>query len=205
MVSIWKNYYREIMKLLTQTEYAKLRGVSQPYINKLIKQGKLHTESSGRIDPERANLELESSTGAYKEPAQSYQPAPKADKIPVKKSQPIPEIKQNRPRTVNNDAQLPENTGRKLSYYEARAANEIIKAKIHKVEYDKLIGTVVLIDEVVKELFETDRIIRDKIQDMPKRICPGLPCSDDVRFAVEQHMKIEIQSILGSISHAVSP
>ncbi len=188
------------MPLLTQAQYAQLRGVSQPYINKLIRQGKLHTEPNGKINAEKANAELESSTGAYKEPAPISKPTPKINKINQETHQ---KVEQNIPKQSNSDTQTTNDSGRKLSYYEARAMNEIIKAKINKVEYDKLVGTVLAREEVEKTFFDAGREIRDQLGAIPERIAPIIAAETDL-YRCTQILKAEIHSVLESMSNAFS-
>jgi hypothetical protein len=182
------------MELLSQSKYAKLRGVSQQYISKLIQQGKLHAEPNGKINPEKANAELDYSTGAYREPTPV-----RRESEPTKQEAAKP--KQNIPKINNNDVKPADNTNKKPSYYEARAANEIIKAKIHKVEYDKLVGSLLPREEVEKVFFDTGREIRDHLLSITDRISPLIAAESDLHKCT-QLLKTEIHSVLESMSNA---
>jgi predicted transcriptional regulator len=45
-------------KTMTQSEYGRSVGVSQPYINKLIQKGIIRLEADGKIDPKKADQSI---------------------------------------------------------------------------------------------------------------------------------------------------
>lgn len=59
------------MALITQKEYARRRKVSAPYINKLVRQGKIVLSRDGKIDPKKADAARK----AYAQPARKRKAA----------------------------------------------------------------------------------------------------------------------------------
>ncbi len=182
-----------ITKLLTKKEYADHRGCSKAYVSKLIREGKIKLEYGDKIDPEKADTTL----GPIKSKSAIGLIIPKNENSEVKANQKAEEISISDALEISASKII-----RAATLYEAQQYREVYNALAKKVEYERAIGSLLPREEVERELFESDRIVRDKIQEIPQRICPSLPCSDEVRFAVEQAMKIEINSILQSISHA---
>lgn len=163
------------MPLLTQTDYAKRIGVSQPYISKLIKLGKLHAEATGKIDPAKANAELKKTL----DPGQ------------MKKQKPAPPTN-----SMSDDALGIDNKKNSPSFSDARTANEIIKAKIAKLEYDKLVGTVIDRQETEKQIFDLVQTIRDSLLQIPDRISPKISSDHSIQHQVRQGLLTEITNIL---------
>ncbi len=184
-----------ITKLMTKKEYSEHRGCSKAYISKLIKTGKITIEYGDKIDPEKADIVL----GPIKNQGLAIESVSRKEENSKSCQQKVQIISLTEALEISASQIISAE-----NLYEAQKYKEVYTALTKKAEYEKIIGSLTMRDEIKKELFETDRIIRDKIQNIPQRICPSLPCSDEVRFMVEQHLKIEIQSILESISHAVS-
>jgi len=61
--------------LISQREYARRKGWTSPYINKLVKQGKIPNEG-GKIDPEKADAALAANRVAPARPKQQPGPMP---------------------------------------------------------------------------------------------------------------------------------
>ncbi|MDQ1275062.1 MAG: hypothetical protein QG610_635 [Euryarchaeota archaeon] len=164
---------------MTQSEFAKHLGVSKQYVSKLIKEGKLHTEKNGQIDPLKAEKELSRNIG------------PVRVKIPAQ-AEPLPNgIKAG----GEIDLDKPD-----ISFIEARTAHEIVKTKLAQLELDLKEGQLLWKDDVEKLSFETGRYVRDAILNLPNRVCPGLPCPEDIRFKVEHALKTEIHIFLSQLS-----
>jgi len=181
-----------IARLMTKSEYARHRGVSPAYISKLIKNGKIILEYDGKIDPGKADISL----GEIKNQA-TVMELPEPRKVGRPKLQPVSELSEisiYEAIGITNEKILKSD-----SYFEAQKFREIYNALLKKMEYELLRETLIPSIEVKKEIYEANRIIRDIVINIPQRICSGLPCSDEVRFAVEQALKIEINLILAKI------
>lgn len=175
------------MELLSLSQYARRRGVSQPYISKLIRQGKLHTEPNGKINPAKADAEL----------GRTIDPANKK-----KKSKNISRSKTGH---RSRDSKSPPDgldDQKKTSFYEARTANEILKAKRAKVEYDKLVGALLPTEDVKQSAFTIGREIRDALTQIPDRIAPLIPDQSDLHQRT-QILKVEINAILENMADKI--
>lgn len=136
------------MALISQAAYAKLKGVSPPYINKLVKQGKIPTVK-GQIDPAKADAALERN----RDPAHDIQ-----------RKAPVPESK-NWSEPVRR-----EQSPGSVSFLQARTAREQIKAKLDKLEYDRRTGKLIE-SEKVKELAENAfKNVRDRLLMLPRSL-----------------------------------
>lgn len=148
--------------LLTQTAYAKRRGVSRQYISKLVKEGVLPLDD-GKVNPVQADAILE----ARREPARpTYQE--KQDMRSGVVGQPIPGQ-----RTIP-DSELPK------VLLKAKIKSESEKAKLLEIKAKVEAGKYVDIDDVLAAAFKQARTVRDNILIIPDRLSPILLNIDNV-------------------------
>jgi len=125
--------------VMTKTQYARHRGISQPAVTKKIKQGHIVLNAAGLIDVREA-----------KKMEQTF--------AHPRKGRPSP----NTPR--------PDTEGTGKSYTAILKFKEVYKGRRERLAYRKEIGELVLKSAVEKEAFETARIMRDNLLNVPNRI-----------------------------------
>jgi hypothetical protein len=136
------------LALISQRAYARQKGFSSPYVNKLVKQGKIPTVK-GQIDPAKADAALERN----RDPAHDIQ-----------RKTPVPES-----RNWSEPVRREQSPG-SVSFLQARTAREQIKAKLDKLEYDRRTGKLVE-SEKVKEVAENAfKNVRDRLLILPRSL-----------------------------------
>jgi hypothetical protein len=137
---------------MTQTEYAKHRGVSQPYINRLVKQGKIPL-ADGKIDPETADAALDAAAdpskgGVRASNAERRQTRPDAPAAPPEPGAPIGQF--NRAKTVD----------------------ATFVAKLRELEYKKQIGALIEREPYAKANEDAGAMLRKELDAMQHRLAP---------------------------------
>ena len=92
---------------VSQAEFARIVGVSKPYITKLVKTGKLKLNENGKLNLEESKKILSSSKNpsfdANREHAQKQKGVPLKERVEKSTAENIP--KQETPKTTNNDSE----------------------------------------------------------------------------------------------------
>ena len=176
------------MALMTQAEFAKEVGVSQPRVSKYIRDGIIkkglakETPKAKRfkIDSEIAKAEL----------------ANELDETRITKAN----VAGNRD-MVNAicAAGLDVNN---LDYRTSRALNEHYKAALKKIEYEEKKGDLVPTKDVEKEAFECARMVRDSIINIPNRIADQLSVISGKK-EIEKLIKKELTMALEGLSNDI--
>lgn len=158
------------MKLITQTEFAREIGVSKQYVCYLVKQGVVELVN-GMIDREQANEALQ----ATRDP-----------------SQPL--------RRKNAENGERGNTS-KLStmLLKTRIKNEIERGKLLEAKAKAEIGELVAIEEVKREAFNTARVVRNNLLNVPDRVSELLASITDAK-KIHELLTKEIKTALESLS-----
>ena len=175
------------VKLLSKSEYAKVRGCHHTYITKLSKKGLL-VEVDGKIDTEATDKRIKEAQDPAREPFKKEVKGKGKGKGKAKAT------------TSKKDTQTGKDT-QDLSYAQARTERERIKAKKEKVEYDLLIGKLVDSEEVRISAFNRARILRDAMFNIPDRISTILAAESNPR-KVHQILFKEIRIALEGQSNA---
>ena len=161
-----------MQKLVSQSEYARIKNCSRQYISRLVKAGKI-TLVKGKIDVKKANQELR-------------QIADPARALIV---------------TEKNDFTENINTSELNAFAKARTAREIYKAKLLKLEYEKKIKLYVETSKVERELFEASRAVRDNLYLIPNRVS-GIIATMTNETEIKQMIKKEINIALEAFQNA---
>ena len=149
--------------------YAQHRGVSHTAVAKAIKAGRISVEPDGKIDPARADAEWERNTL----PSQSLntgaaKPAPKVATPPV--STPVSTAP-----VANRELQPPlETRAAAPDYQTSRAIREAYAARLAKLEFEERTGKLLNADEVKVKYFNLARLLRDRIQQIPRKLAPQI-------------------------------
>lgn len=170
---------------ISQSEYARRRGISRQAVNDLIARGIL-TLSDGQIDPARADQELLQLNPEKSKALQSMAGQGLLE-LPTEPSE--------LPATESAEVEI-------TSYHVARTLSEKYKAATAKIEYLKLIGTLVSVDDVREHEFEIFRKLRDNLIAIADRLAPRLAAeTDPVRVSHLVHE--EIRKALYELSRAL--
>lgn len=111
------------MKGLTQKEYARRRRISAPYVNKLVKQGRIRLNPHGRVDPGQAD-------GARaRQQAVAARPPVRSNARGNSHGGGRPPRQPGAPGTASGNATL--------SLTAARAADAGYQARLRKMEYEE--------------------------------------------------------------------
>lgn len=143
--------------------YAQHRGVSHTAVAKAIKAGRISKEPDGSIDPAKADAQWARNTLPSQKPNTSAaKPAPKVATPPVS--------------TVSSrEAQVPlETRATAPDYQTSRAIREAYAARLAKLEFEERTGKLLNADEVKVKHFNLARLLRDRIQQIPRKLAPQI-------------------------------
>ena len=149
--------------------YAQHRGVSHTAVAKAIQAGRISAEPDGKIDPAKADAQWARNTlpsqnlntGAVK-------PAPKVATPPV--STPVSTAP-----VANRELQPPlETRAAAPDYQTSRAIREAYAARLAKLEFEERTGKLLNADEVKVKHFNLARLLRDRIQQIPRKVAPQI-------------------------------
>lgn len=178
-------------ELLSQSQFAKLIGVNQSHISRLIKKGKLSTKN-GKIDPDIAihELKINLKSGGKKTRAKighgssgSGRSGSGGPSVPNISIEDIPEEEAN------------------ISFFEAQRRHEIYKAFLKKIEYEKEVGQVLPAEETKKVIFNLVKMVKDTLLNIPDRISPAVSSDPEIQHNVREELKTEIRLLLESMSN----
>lgn len=160
---------------MNATEYAKHRGVSQVAVLKAIKTGRITKQPDGSIDPEKADEEWARNTDFSRNPDKAR--ATRAGEAPPMQSGP--------------------------DYTVSRAVREAYTARLAKLEYEEKVGTLVKADDVKLTWFNTLRIIRDRVLQLPDRMAATIAAETDVN-KIKADMGAELRRILDDAADEIA-
>lgn len=138
--------------LLTQRAYARRKRVTPQYVSKLVRAGRIPLTDSGKIDPRKADAAL---AGARKRPWRSKIANPEAS---------APALSSAGER----------NASATTSLTAARATDQIYQARIRKLEYEKLVGTLVPAAEVLEAERRKNMNLRTRFRRLARVLAPRL-------------------------------
>jgi len=82
-----------------------------------------------------------------------------------------------------------------ISYAEARAQHERMKARLAQLELEQREGKLVEADDVKRESFRVARLVRDALLNLPDRVAGELAAETN-QFKVHQRLTLEIRRAL---------
>lgn len=141
---------------------------------KAIKAGRIAKEADGSIDAAKADAQWAGSTDMSRNPAK------------VEKARPAEETPQAGP-----------------NYTVSRAVREAYTARLAKLEYEEKTGTLVKSDDVKLRWFNTLRIVRDRMLQMPNRLASTFAAELDAN-KIKTAMDAEIRRILDDAANEVA-
>jgi transcriptional regulator with XRE-family HTH domain len=172
---------------ITQSEFAKLMGVSKQAVSKAIKEKRLTQVidySTGKLmlNPEMATAEWSKKTEMRIENSQMG-----ANYRPIGGQSPDD--------PANEDDGISKETG---GLYKAKTDKERIQAKILELEYKELTGELIPADRVKKDAFKLARLLREAVLNVPARICNELAAETDP-FKVHQKLSTALTAALSNM------
>lgn len=133
--------------------YAQHRGVSHEAVRKAISSGRIQKESDGSIDPTKADAQWEQHT------RQAVAPAPAS-------SQQVDALVPQASATPSGAA----DETRGVDYHRARAVRETYAARLARLDFEERSGKLVSRDDVNIDTFNLARKLRDRIQQIPRKV-----------------------------------
>ena len=162
---------------MTKTEYARYRGVSQPYISKLARNGVLVMRGD-KIDVMATDKVLDD------------KPMPEIDE-----PQPI----RTAPPRAGGEAPAGQN---RTSYAEARTIKMVFDAKLARLQFETKQGKLIEAEAVRLRISEHVRMLRDGLLGLPDRLSSTLAAESDPR-KVHVMLKAEIARELEAMANAI--
>lgn len=147
-------------------QYAKHRGVSKTAVSQAVKQGRITV----KVDPRTAERYLESQRADVEWEKNSDQSKNVNGGANGKRP----------PKKPAKGARVEEGDRNGIpSLYDSRAIKEAYLARKAKVEYERLIGKLVPIDEVQAQAMEAGIALKSTIVSIPDRLAPMLAAETD--------------------------
>lgn len=87
-----------------------------------------------------------------------------------------------------------------ITQAEAKAEKEYWLGRKAELEFKKMNGELISIEEVKREAFETAKSVRDTLLAIPARLAPVLAADND-QFSIQNKLMIEINTALESLSN----
>lgn len=157
---------------ISNSAYARHRGVSEAAVRKAIKQGRISQTEDGKIDLTIADQEWEQNS----DPAQ-------VKSLPIKHG------------TGNKDlARIGE------SYQKSRTLREAYNAQLAKLQFERESGKLIEVEEVKIAAYNAARITRDRLLMLPKKVAPLILGKTDLKN-IEEMIKRHLIEVLDEVSH----
>lgn len=166
---------------LSISAYARHRGVSHVAVLKAIKSGRIEKEPDGTIDVAKADVAWAKNTS----PAQKR-----------RKDTATVQALSARPATETPAL----NHG--PSYAQSRAVKEAYHARLAKLSYEEKSGALIKTDVVKVAWFNTLRVLRDRILNMPDRMAPIMAAESDPKI-IRDFLDKELRQALEDAADAV--
>lgn len=142
--------------------YAQHRGVSHEAVRKAIAAGRIQKEADGSIDPAKADAQWQRHTRPA--PLSSAKSVATRVATPVATSRPSSAA----PTPAAGDE------ARGVDYHKARAVRETYSARLAKLEFEERTGKLISKDEVDIKYFQLARQLRDRMQQIPRKVAPEI-------------------------------
>ena len=192
--------------LVSQSKYARQRGFSRQYVNKLVRSGVIRLED-GKIDSTQADAALE----ATREPARPQRRNSNTTDQPVQKpdqklAPATPEKQQPQPPVCSNSTppfpaidlpgKLPGDLPTML--LRARIKTELKRGNLLDIDEKVRTKQYVDADEIKAVAFNRARVTRDRIMNIPDRLAASLAAQNDidtVREILAKELRIALEGL----------
>ena len=153
-------FRKKINMNMSLRAYAKHRGVSPSAVVKAVSTGRIQKEADGSINAAKADAQW----GQHTRQAQAPAPAPPASRRPVAAA--VSQVL-GAPSGAADEA-------RSVDYHKARAVRETYAARLAKLEFEERTGKLISKDEVDIKYFQLARQLRDRMQQIPRKVAPEI-------------------------------
>ena len=171
--------------LVSQSEYARRRGVSRQYVGQMVAKGVIALKER-KVDPDQADAAL----AAVHEPARPARSA-KPEHQPAAK----PSFSTFDPPVLPGGGDLP------TLLLKTRIKSEVEKAKLLEIKARVEAGKYVDADEVKVAAFNKARVVRDALTNIPERLAAVLAAETDAA-RVHAMLTSEIRTALEDLAGA---
>jgi phage terminase Nu1 subunit (DNA packaging protein) len=191
---------------VNQSEFARIIGVSKPYITKLVKSGKLKLNANGKLNLEESQKILNTSKNpsfdANREHAKKQKGVPLKER--VEKAQELkPEPKAKKQDLIDDEDTKDLNSENafkiNLLFNKARAAEKVALAKLRDIDVKIKKGELLDAEIVKKEAAEVGNLITQKLYNMVYKLAPLLVGIDDQKRAKEI-LESEVEIVLEELN-----
>jgi hypothetical protein len=161
--------------------YAKRRGCAMSAVQKAIQTGRITPTAGGKINPDQADAAWEQNTAPRPVAAARHRISPPPPRRLSGSTVPDPALSGGG------------------NYLVARGVREGFLARLAKIQYEEKLGKLISRDEVQVERFNTNRIIRDGVLNIPDRVSAQLAAETDEK-RVHEILTAEIRNALNGIA-----
>ena len=195
---------------VSQAEFARIVGVSKPYITKLVKSGKLKLNANGKLNLEESQKILNTSKNpsfdANREHAKKQKGVPLKER--VEKAQELkPEPKTKKQDLIDDEdtKDLDSENAFKINllFNKARAAEKVALAKLRDIDVKIKKGELLDAEIVKKEAAEVGNLITQKLYNMVYKLAPLLVGVEDQKRAKEI-LESEVEIVLEELNRKAS-
>jgi hypothetical protein len=172
-------------KTMSIRAYAKRRGCAMSAVQKAIRTGRITTNAGGKIDPAQADAAWEENTAPRPVTAARHRTSPP------------------QPRRLSGPVAPEPALAGGGNYLVARGVREGFLARLAKIQYEEKLGKLLNRDEVQVERFNTNRIIRDGVLNIPDRVSAQLAAETDEK-KVHEILTTEIRIALNGIADSLT-
>ena len=189
---------------VNQAEFARIVGVSKPYITKLVKTGKLKLNENGRLNLEESRKILSSSKNpsfdANREHAQKQKGVPLKER--VEKAQEARPPKNEKTNLIDDEdtKDLDSESMYKINilFNKARAAEKVALAKLRDIDEKKKKGELLEAETVKREAAEVGNLITQKLYNMVYKLAPllvGVETQKQAKDILESEVEIAFEEL----------
>ena len=187
-----------------QAEFARIIGVSKPYITKLVKTGKLKLNENGKLNLEESKKILSSSKNpsfdVNRENAQKQKGVPLKER--VEKAQSTKPINEKAKDLIDDEdtKDLDSESMYKINilFNKARAAEKVALAKLRDIDVKIKKGELLDAETVKREAAEVGNLITQKLYNMVYKLAPllvGVETQKQAKDILESEVEIVLEEL----------
>ena len=189
---------------VSQAEFARIVGVSKPYITKLVKTGKLKLNENGKLNLEESKKILSSSKNpsfdANREHAQKQKGVPLKER--VEKAQSANPLNEKEKDLIDDKdiKDLDSESIYKINilFNKARAAEKVALAKLRDIDVKIKKGELLEAETVKQEAAEVGNLITQKLYNMVYKLAPllvGVETQKQAKDILESEVEIVLEEL----------
>ena len=189
---------------VNQAEFARIVGVSKPYITKLVKTGKLKLNENGKLNLEESKKILSSSKNpsfdANREHAQKQKGVPLKER--VEKAQSTKPLNEKAKDLIDDEdtKDLDSESMYKINilFNKARAAEKVALAKLRDIDVKIKKGELLDAETVKREAAEVGNLITQKLYNMVYKLAPllvGVETQKQAKDILESEVEIVLEEL----------